>query len=113
MVIEREITPQLLELSGQYPIVTVTGPRQSGKTTLCRSAFARLAYANLEDPDAREFAESDPRRLLAQFPVGAVLDEIQRVPSLLSYIQLPAASQPWKSSRAPRSPLLGSPDCAA
>ncbi len=88
MVIEREIMPRLLELFGQYPIVTVTGPRQSGKTTLCRSAFAHLAYANLEDPDAREFAESDPRRFLAQFPVGAVLDEIQRVPSLLSYLQV-------------------------
>lgn len=88
MVIEREITPRLLHLFGQYPIVTVTGPRQSGKTTLCRSAFADLAYANLEDPDAREFAESDPRRFLAQFPAGAVLDEIQRVPSLLSYLQV-------------------------
>jgi len=75
-------------LFGQYPIVTVTGPRQSGKTTLCRSAFPDLAYANLEDPDAREFAESDPRRFLAQFGDGAVLDEIQRVPSLLSYIQV-------------------------
>ena len=73
---------------GQFPIVTVTGPRQSGKTTLCRSAFADLAYANLEDPDSREFAESDPRRFLAQFPTGAVLDEIQRVPDLLSYLQV-------------------------
>ena len=88
MVIEREITPHLLRLFGQYPIVTVTGPRQSGKTTLCRSAFADMAYANLEDPDAREFAESDPRRFLAQFPAGAVLDEIQRVPDLLSYLQV-------------------------
>lgn len=87
-VIEREITPHLLRLFGQYPIVTVTGPRQAGKTTLCRKAFADLAYANLEDSDAREFAESDPRRFLAQFPVGAVLDEIQRVPSLLSYLQV-------------------------
>ncbi len=87
-MIEREITPHLLSLFGQYPVVTVTGPRQSGKTTLCRSAFADLAYANLEDPDAREFAESDPRRFLAQFGDGAVLDEIQRVPSLLSYIQV-------------------------
>jgi len=87
-VIEREIAPHLLRLYDQYPIVTVTGPRQSGKTTLCRSLFADLAYANLEDPDAREFAESDPRRFLAQFGDGAVLDEIQRVPSLLSYIQV-------------------------
>jgi hypothetical protein len=88
VVIEREIAPHLLRLFGQYPVVTVTGPRQSGKTVLCRSVFAGLAYANLEDPDAREFAESDPRRFLAQFPAGAVLDEIQRVPSLLSYIQV-------------------------
>ena len=87
-MIEREITPHLLRLFGQFPIVTVTGPRQSGKTTLCRSAFADLAYANLEDPDSREFAESDPRRFLAQFPTGAVLDEIQRVPDLLSYLQV-------------------------
>lgn len=88
MVVEREITPHLVKLFGQYPIVTVTGPRQSGKTTLCRGVFADLAYANLEDPDAREFAESDPRRFLAQFPAGAVLDEIQRVPSILSYLQV-------------------------
>ena len=87
-MIEREITPLILRLFGQYPIVTVTGPRQSGKTTLCRSAFPDLAYANLEDPDAREFAQSDPRRFLSQFPFGAVLDEIQRVPGLLSYLQV-------------------------
>ena len=87
-MIEREVTPLILRLFGQYPIVTVTGPRQSGKTTLCRGVFPDLAYANLEDPDAREFAESDPRRFLSQFPSGAVLDEIQRVPSLLSYLQV-------------------------
>ena len=50
-VIEREITPQLLRRFGEYPIVTVTGPRQAGKTTLCRGAFPELAYANLEEPD--------------------------------------------------------------
>lgn len=87
-MIERQITSHLLRLFEQYPIVTVTGPRQSGKTTLCRSAFGELAYANLEDPEAREFAESDPRRFLAQFSDGAVLDEIQRVPDLLSYLQV-------------------------
>lgn len=87
-MINRQITPLLLRLFEQYPIVTVTGPRQSGKTTLCRSALADLAYANLECPDTQEFAESDPRRFLAQFPAGAVLDEIQRVPSLLSYLQV-------------------------
>lgn len=87
-MIEREITPRLIELFQQYPFVTVTGPRQSGKTTLCRSAFPHLAYVNLEAPDQREFAESDPRGFLARLDGGAILDEIQRVPSLLSYLQV-------------------------
>ena len=68
--------------------MTVTGPRQSGKTTLCRGTFPHLAYVNLEAPDQREFAESDPRGFLSQLPKGAVLDEIQRVPDLLSYLQV-------------------------
>ena len=87
-MIEREITPRLTTLFQQYPFVTVTGPRQSGKTTLCRAAFPDLAYANLEAPDQREFAESDPRGFLAQFGEGAILDEIQHVPELLSYLQV-------------------------
>ena len=87
-VIEREITPHLRHRFSQYPIVTVTGPRQSGKTTLCRSTFPDLPYANLEAFDVREFAEADPRRFLAQFPDGAVLDEVQNVPRLLSYLQV-------------------------
>ena len=62
-MIEREITPVLTSLFRQYPFVTVTGPRQSGKTTLCRSAFPDLEYVNLEAPDQRLFAESDPARL--------------------------------------------------
>ncbi|MCY3579067.1 MAG: ATP-binding protein [bacterium] len=86
-MIPREIAPRLVSLFGQYPIVTVTGPRQAGKTTLCRSTFPELGYANLEDHDVREFAEMDPRRFLAQFPDGAVLDEIQHVPRLLSFLQ--------------------------
>ena len=87
-MIEREITSCLIDLFRQYPFVTVTGPRQSGKTTLCRETFPDLAYANLEAPDQREFAESDPRGLLAQLGGGAILDEIQRVPSLVSYLQV-------------------------
>ena len=87
-MIEREITPRLVRLFGQYPIVTVTGPRQSGKTTLCRSTFAELGYANLEDHGVREFAETDPVGFLAQFPDGAVLDEIQHAPKLPSYLQV-------------------------
>ena len=63
-MIEREITPRLTTLFRQYPFVTVTGPRQSGKTTLCRAAFPGLEYANLEAPDQRDFAESDPQGVL-------------------------------------------------
>ena len=87
-MIEREITQQLTALFRQYPFVTVTGPRQSGKTTLCRTAFPELAYTNLEAPDQRDFAESDPRGFLAQFGEGAIIDEIQHVPDLLSYLQV-------------------------
>ena len=87
-MIEREITPCLIKLFEQYPFVTVTGPRQSGKTTLCRAAFPHLKYVNLETPNQREFAESDPEGFLSLLADGAILDEIQRVPELLSYLQV-------------------------
>ena len=87
-MIEREITPRLVELFRQYPFVTVTGPRQSGKTTLCRSTFPDLQYVDLDAPDEREFANSDPRRFLGRFGRGAILDEVQRVPKLLSYLKV-------------------------
>lgn len=87
-MIPRTITPHLRRLFGQYPFVTVTGPRQSGKTTLCRAAFPDLAYVNLESPRSRRFAEEDPERFLATYPDGAILDEIQRVPELLSWLQV-------------------------
>ena len=64
-MIPREITSRMTALFGQYPFVTVTGPRQSGKTTLCRAAFPELAYVNLERPDQRELAESDPLMISA------------------------------------------------
>ena len=87
-MIDREITRRLTTLFQQYPFVTVTGPRQSGKTTLCRAAFPDLQYANLEAPDQREFAESDPRGFLSQLGEGAIIDEVQHVPALLSYLQV-------------------------
>ncbi len=87
-MIEREITGRLKALFAQYPFVTVTGPRQSGKTTLCRAAFPGLQYVNLEAPDERDFAESDPRGFLAQLGEGAIIDEVQYVPDLLSYLQV-------------------------
>ena len=89
-MIEREIARCLIDLCQRYPFVTVTGPRQSGKTTLCRETLPHLSYVNLEAPDQREFAESDPRGMLARLGTGAIIDEIQRVPSLLSYLQVVA-----------------------
>ena len=83
----RHMTPLLRERAARSPVVTVTGPRQSGKTTLCRQAFGDLPYANLERPDIRDFAQEDPRSFLQSFAQGGVIDEIQRVPALLSWIQ--------------------------
>ena len=87
-MIEREISQLLVRRFEQYPIVTVTGPRQSGKTTLCRATFPDLPYVNLEAHHVREAAVADPVRFLAQFPDGAVLDEIQNAPELPSYLQV-------------------------
>jgi uncharacterized protein len=74
-------------LAASFPIVALTGPRQSGKTTLARQVFGQKPYRTLEDADTRRLALADPRAFLAQFPKGAVLDEIQRAPELLSYLQ--------------------------
>lgn len=87
-MIPRKISEHLLACFEKYPVVTLTGPRQSGKTTLVRQLFAAKPYANLEHPGTREFAQNDPEAFLAQFPGGAVLDEIQRTPELTSYIQV-------------------------
>ena len=84
---ERELELELKELAKRYPIVTMIGPRQSGKTTIVQHAFPEKKYANLEFPDIRSMALKDPRGFLEQFSDGAILDEIQRVPELLSYIQ--------------------------
>ncbi len=83
----RDLEKELLSLAKDYPVVTVIGPRQSGKTTLVQAAFSQKPYVNLESLDTRELAESDPRGFLERYPNGAILDEIQRVPTLLSYIQ--------------------------
>tara|TARA_B110000977_G_scaffold140151_1_gene177914 strand:- start:580 stop:1746 length:1167 start_codon:yes stop_codon:yes gene_type:complete len=87
-MIPRQIEAHLRKCFQQYPVVTLTGPRQSGKTTLVRATFPDKPYTNLEHPSTREFAQNDPEAFLAQFPEGAVIDEIQRVPQLTSYIQV-------------------------
>ena len=86
-MIPRTLETVLKDLAAQYPAVTITGPRQSGKTTLCRAAFPEKPYINLESPDVREFARNDPRGFLALYADGAILDEIQRTPELPSYLQ--------------------------
>ena len=86
-MIIRDLAPRLVRAATQAPAVTLTGPRQSGKTTLCRAVFPQHPYVTLEAPDERLFATDDPRAFLAQFPDGAILDEVQRVPHLLSYLQ--------------------------
>lgn len=84
---QRQISTELQSLARDYPVVTVIGPRQSGKTTLVQHTFPNKPYTSLEDLDTRNLARSDPRSFLEQFNEGAILDEIQRVPELLSYIQ--------------------------
>ena len=85
--IQRKIKKKCIQLYKQYPILTITGPRQSGKTTLAKMLFPKKKYINLEAPDQRRIAIEDPRNFLKQFPNGAILDEIQRCPELPSYIQ--------------------------
>lgn len=87
MYIKRDIETEILEMSLQYPAVIITGPRQSGKTTTAKHLFPQLPYISLENPDQRILSLEDPRAFLNQFQEGAILDEIQRVPELLSYLQ--------------------------
>lgn len=86
-MIERKAKTKLQELASVFKAVAVTGPRQSGKTTLVKSIFTQKPYLSLENPDTRKFALEDPRGFLGKYPEGAVLDEVQRVPELFSYLQ--------------------------
>lgn len=86
-MINRRLQNKLLELYKYFPVVSLNGPRQSGKTTLIKDTFVNLPYVSLEDPDVRLQAETDPRTFLSNFPEGAIFDEVQRVPSLFSYLQ--------------------------
>jgi uncharacterized protein len=84
----RLLLPYLQELAKKYPIITLLGPRQSGKTTLMRTAFPNKPYVNLEDAEIRALAVLDPKSFLQSYPEGAILDEVQRSPHLLSYLQV-------------------------
>lgn len=93
-MIPRVLESRLRAMARKFPVVTVTGPRQSGKTTLCRAVFPDKPYVSLEAPDVQAFAREDPRGFLAQHREGAVLDEIHRVPALLSYLQTVVDERP-------------------
>lgn len=86
-MIPRAATPTLERLAKGFPVIVISGPRQSGKTTLAKSVFSHKTYVSLENPDERAFALEDPKRFLQRFPDGAVLDEVQRCPELLSWLQ--------------------------
>ena len=87
MMIDRHIASELRILLAEYPVITILGPRQAGKTTLAKEELKNHSYANLENPETRQFATDDPKGFLARFEGDVILDEIQRVPELLSYIQ--------------------------
>ena len=86
-MIERTLTPRIIALAQKFQVITLTGPRQSGKTTLVKSAFPALPYVSLEEPDIRQIALTDPRGFLSNYPTGVILDEVQNTPELFSYIQ--------------------------
>ncbi len=88
MKIERAIAPAVKNALGKYPIVAITGPRQSGKTTLAKMVRPDYAYVNLEDLGIRDFAKSDPKGFLETYRNGVIIDEIQYVPELFSYLQV-------------------------
>jgi uncharacterized protein len=87
MSIQRNVAKRLLRLSRSFRAVAVIGPRQSGKTTLCKMVFPNKPYTSLENPSVLQFAQSDPEGFLAQYPKGAIIDEAQRMPELFSYLQ--------------------------
>ena len=86
-MIKRHIESEFHKQLSEYPVVTLLGPRQAGKTTLAKMALPSYQYSNLENPETRQFATDDPKAYLAQFKSNVILDEIQRVPELISYIQ--------------------------
>lgn len=86
-MIKREVSEHILDMAKEYPVLTIVGPRQSGKTTLAKMLFPSHKYVNLEEPDVREFAKKYPRDFFKNYSGNLIIDEIQRVPELLSYIQ--------------------------
>ena len=86
-MIKRSAETSLLNMANQFKSVAIVGPRQSGKTTLVKAVFSGKPYVNMENPDFRKFAQEDTRGFLNNYPDGAILDEVQRVPPIFSYLQ--------------------------
>ena len=86
-MIERQITKSINALKDKFPVIALTGPRQSGKTTLLKNTFPEYQYVSLEDPNTRDFAQTDPKGFLKIYSERIIFDEVQRVPHLFSYIQ--------------------------
>lgn len=86
-MIAREVIQKLKEMAGKFPVITITGPRQSGKTTLCKHLFSDYRYVSLENPDLKLYAENDPRGFLEEYNNQVIIDEAQNVPQLFSYLQ--------------------------
>ncbi len=93
-MIDRDLAPLLRKATANFAAATLTGPRQSGKSTLCRSLFPQFHYANLEAPDTRLYAQEDPKGFLADLAGGAIIDEIQNVPELASWLQVEIDQNP-------------------
>ena len=85
--IPRLLVKELKRSAQEYPVIAILGPRQSGKTTLAKKAFPKKKYVSMEDLDNREFCLQDPKGFLKTYSSGAIIDEVQRTPELLSYIQ--------------------------
>src|SRR5690606_29713055 len=85
--IARTLTMEVGKLAQQFPIIAITGPRQSGKTTLLKTLFSEYTYVSLENPDNRAFAAEDPNGFLRLYETKVILDEVQHVPELFSYLQ--------------------------
>ena len=98
-MVAREIGKVVTEMASTFPAVAIMGPRQCGKTTLAKLSFPQLPYVTLEDPDVRLAAQNDPRYFLAQYREGAILDEIQNAPQLMSYLQSEIDAEPGKMGR--------------
>lgn len=87
-MIRRNAYNAVIRLAEQFPVVAITGPRQSGKTTLAKTAFPQKRYVSLDDKNMREIARSEPGDFLKAFPDGAIIDEVQKVPELFDAIKL-------------------------